>query len=99
MKLVRLVSGEEIVAVVEESNNRESGKSIILKDGHLLIPAGEGKIGFMPFAPYTKAKDGVEISMEHVIFVVEPLEELANQVKQMANPSQIITPPQQGIIV
>lgn len=99
MKLVRLVSGEEIVAVVEESNNRESGKSVILKDGHLLIPAGEGKIGFMPFAPYTKAKDGVEISMEHVVFIVEPLEELANQVKQMANPSQIITPPQQGIIV
>lgn len=99
MKLVRLVSGEEIVAVVEENNNRESGKSVILKDGHLLIPAGEGKIGFMPFAPYTKAKDGVEISMEHIVFIVEPLEELANQVKQMANPSQIITPPQQGIIV
>lgn len=97
MKLVRLVSGEEIVAVVEESKNT-AGKSVILKDGYLLIPAGEGKIGFMPFAPYTKAKDGVEISMEHIVFIVEPLEELANQVKQMANPSQIITPPQ-GVIV
>jgi len=95
MKLVRLVSGEEIVADVEEGRT----SSIILKNGHLLIPAGEGKIGFMPFAPYTKAKDGVEIELRHVIFVVEPLEELANQVKQMANPSQIITPPQQGIIV
>lgn len=95
MKLVRLVSGEEIVGEVEETR----ASSIILKNGHLLIPAGEGKIGFMPFAPYTKAKEGVEINLQHVIFIVDPVEELAAQVSAMANPSKIITPPKQGIIV
>jgi hypothetical protein len=94
MKLVRLSSGEEIVGNVTQHDN-----TVTITDGHLLIPAGEGKIGFMPFAPYTNAKDGVTISNNFIVFAVDPVPELAAQVQQMANPSQIITPKSQGIIV
>lgn len=95
MKLVRLSSGEEIVGEV----TAERDNSITIKNGHLLIPAGEGKIGFMPFAPYTNAKDGVNISNNFVVFQVDPVPDLAAQVKEMANPSKLITPQKQGIIV
>ena len=78
MKLVRLSSGEEIIGKVGESEN-----SIVIENGYSLIPAGEGKIGFMPFMAYTKAKDGILIDRKFVVFIVEPIDELVNQVRQM----------------
>ena len=78
MKLVRLSSGEEIIGKVRESEN-----SVVIEDGYSLIPAGEGKIGFMPFMAYTKAKEGILIDRSFVVFVVEPLEELVDQIRQM----------------
>jgi hypothetical protein len=78
MKLVRLSSGEEIVGKV-----RESEKSINIENGYSLIPAGEGKIGFMPFMAYTKAKSGVLIDRRFVVFIVDPVDELVDQVRQM----------------
>ena len=78
MKLVRLSSGEEVIGKVEEHSD-----SITIKDAYSLIPAGEGKIGFMPFMAYTKAKDGIDIDKRFVVFVVEPIEDLVNQIRQM----------------
>ena len=78
MKLVRLSSGEEVIGKVRESKN-----SIVIEDGYSLIPAGEGKIGFMPFMAYTKAKEGILIDRRFVVFVVDPLEELVDQIRQM----------------
>ena len=48
IKLIRLTSGEEIIADVGIGDYAETKK---LKDAIVLIPAGEGKIGFMPFMP------------------------------------------------
>jgi hypothetical protein len=78
MKLVRLSSGEEIVGKVVETAD-----SITITDGYSLIPAGEGKIGFMPFMAYTKAKDGIVIPRSFVVFIVDPIDELVDQVRQM----------------
>ena len=78
MKLVRLSSGEEIIGKVRESEN-----SIVIENGYSLIPAGEGKIGFMPFMAYTKAKNGILIDRKFVVFIVEPVDELVDQVRQM----------------
>jgi hypothetical protein len=78
MKLVRLSSGEEVIGKVRESEN-----SIVIENGYSLIPAGEGKIGFMPFMAYTKAKNGISIDRKFVVFIVEPVDELVDQVRQM----------------
>ena len=85
MKLIRLSSGEEVVGTVVEN-----GDSITIKDGYSLIPAGEGKIGFMPFMAYTKADKGVTINNRFVMFVVDPIDQLIDQVRGMN--SDIITP-------
>ena len=91
MKLVRLSSGEEVIGKVTETEN-----TLTIEDGYSLIPAGEGKIGFMPFMAYTKAKNGITIDKRFIVFVVDPLEELVDQIRQMN--SGIVTPTKQGII-
>lgn len=78
MELIRLSSGEEVIG-----NVTDNGDSVTIKNGYSLLPAGEGKIGFMPFMAYTKAKDGITIDKRFVLFVVEPATELADQVRQM----------------
>ena len=78
MKLVRLSSGEEVIGKVQENED-----NIIISNGYSLIPAGEGKIGFMPFMAYTKANNGVSIDKRFVVFVVDPVDELVDQVRQM----------------
>tara|TARA_B100001093_G_scaffold232680_1_gene223069 strand:- start:782 stop:1057 length:276 start_codon:yes stop_codon:yes gene_type:complete len=78
MKLVRLSSGEEIIGKITETET-----SVTIKDGYSLIPAGEGKIGFMPFMAYTKADQGVTIDKKFVMFMVDPVEDLLNQIRQM----------------
>ncbi len=50
-----------------------------LTDGILLVPAGEGKIGMVPFVPYG-ARQPIAVSEAHVMFVTEPAEELKKQV-------------------
>jgi len=78
MKLVRLSSGEEVIGKVVDN-----GSDVTITDGYSLIPAGEGKIGFMPFMAYTKAKEGITIPKNFVVFMVDPVDELVDQVRQM----------------
>ena len=78
VQIVRLSTGEEVVAEVKYDKGFYT-----LSDAILLVPAGEGKIGFMPFMAYTKAKDGITIDKRFVVFIVEPATELADQVRQM----------------
>ena len=76
IKLIRLTSGEEIIGDVSIGEYADTKK---VKDAIVLIPAGEGKIGFMPFMPYTKAKDGVNIRKQDIMFEVDPIEDLVEQ--------------------
>lgn len=85
MKLVRLSSGEEVIGTVTETENL-----ITITDGYTLIPAGEGRIGMMPFMAYTKANKGVTIDKRFVMFIVEPADDLQDQVRSMS--SGIVTP-------
>ena len=78
MKLVRFSSGEEVIGKIEQNPN-----SITITDGYSLIPAGEGRIGFMPFMAYTKAKEGITIDNRFIMFIVDPVQELIDQVREM----------------
>ena len=90
IQLLRLTSGEEVIGKVTDT---EDGWYI--EDAIVMIPAGEGKIGFMPWMPYTKAKDGVEIPKKHVMFVVEPIDDLKDQWRQ--NTSGLVVPNSGGL--
>lgn len=92
VKLVRLSSGEEILAQVVG----ETVDSIRIEKPIALYAAEEGKIGFMPYIPYTKAADGLDIKHQHVLYMVDPIDQILDQYNQAT--SSIVTQPQ-GIIV
>ena len=87
MKLVRLSSGEEVIGKVVENED-----SITITDGYSLIPAGEGRIGFMPFMQYTKAKDGITIDKKFIVFMVEPIQSMVDQIREMDTGLVVNTP-------
>ena len=87
MELIRLSSGEEVIGKVTDN-----GDSITIKDGYSLIPAGEGRIGFMPFMAYTKAKDGITIDKKFIVFMVEPIESMVDQIREMDTGLVVNTP-------
>ncbi len=81
LKLVRLSSGEEIIGKVVKHED----KSITITDGVCLIAAEEGRLGFMPYMPYTKAHEGVVINTNHVVFIVDPADEVKDKVQEMTS--------------
>jgi len=74
VKILRLTSGEELIGKVTQSDN-----SYNIKKAYILIPMGQGQIGFAPYMPYTKAEDGIDIPDMHVMFALQPMIEMENQ--------------------
>tara|TARA_R110000824_G_scaffold54673_1_gene150950 strand:- start:165 stop:476 length:312 start_codon:yes stop_codon:yes gene_type:complete len=73
-QIVRLSTGEEIVAKVTENED-----SYTLKRPAILIPAGRDQLAFGQWLPYADIENGIEISKKYVVFIIPPMTELANQ--------------------
>jgi hypothetical protein len=73
VKIIRLISGEEIIA-----NYTDNGDTIHLKDASVLIPSPEGKLLLARWLPYADTKDGVNLEKRHLVFVLNPQKELAD---------------------
>ena len=89
VQIVRLSTGEEVVAKVVYDKGFYT-----LTDGILLVPAGEGKIGMVPFVPYAERKP-ISIAENHVMFEAEPMDELKRQVIEAT--SGIVMPDAGGL--
>ena len=88
IKLLRLVSGEEIIAEITNTDE----ETYLIKDAIVMIPAGEGRIGFMPFMPYTEAKNGLTIRKQDVMFSVDPIKDMVDQFRQARSGIEISRP-------
>lgn len=91
--IVRLNSGEEIIATVEEKEN-----SVVLKDPSVLIPSPEGKLLLARWLPYAITEGGIELDKKHLVFMLKPQKELENHftnviVNNLAVPSKKIVEP------
>ena len=73
-KIVRLSTGEELVAKVTENED-----SYTLKKPAILIPAGRDQLAFGQWLPYGDIANGIEINKKYVVFIINPMSELANQ--------------------
>ena len=71
VKIIRLMSGEEIIA-----NTTETTDTILLKDASVLIPSPEGKLLLAKWLPYANIENGITIEKKHIVFVVDPQKEL-----------------------
>jgi hypothetical protein len=92
VKIVRLTSGEELIAKTEQIDNI----SYILKKPAILIPAGKDQLAFGQWLPYADIDDGIEILSKFVVFVVDPMEEMKQQYEQ-AFGSGLVVPSAGGI--
>ena len=93
IKIVRLTSGEELIARVEEVDDI----SYILKKPAILIPAGKDQLAFGQWLPYANIKDGIKILKDYIVFVVSPIDEMAAQYEE-AFGSGLVIPKKGGVI-
>ena len=93
VKLIRVVTGEEIVAEVVS----ETDDTITIKNGLVVLPTGQS-VGFAPWATVI-SKDDPEITMSrnHVIYMVELQDGVASKYKEMFG--NIITPAEKKLIL
>ena len=90
-QIVSLSTGAEMVAKVTENED-----SYTLKSPAILIPAGRDQLAFGQWLPYSDISDGLTISKQYVIFIVEPMTELANQYSTMFGSGLVV--PEKGPI-
>ena len=94
IRLIRLTSGEEILATMLKENQarkkKKSQQKTIVKNPILLIPDRD-KIGFIPYMSYADIEELI-IKEEHIMFNVRPSDELKEQYKNMIDgPNKIQT--------
>lgn len=88
IKLIRLFTGEDVVSDVERNNGK-----YILKKPQRLVVTREG-LGSMPLCPFSKS-DSYEISESHVIWEVDPEDEIRDS---YATATGSIVLPTSGIV-
>jgi len=71
--ILRLTSGEELIGKVLFDGD---AATYTIQKPSILIPVGDGKIGFAPYMPYANHGDGLEISDIFVVFETEPVKEM-----------------------
>jgi len=92
VKIVRLTSGEELIAKVEETDT-----NVTLKKPAILIPAGKDQLAFGQWLPYADISNGIEISKDYVVFVIDPMNELVAQYEESFG-SGLVVPKSKDII-
>lgn len=88
IKLVRLVSGEDVIAGVEKS-----GDKVVLNKPHRLIFSKEG-LASMPLCPFS-SDTTFTVSASNVLFEAEPEDEIKNS---YASATGAIVVPSSGIV-
>lgn len=96
VKIIRLNSGEEIIANVTETET-----DITLKNASVLIPSPEGKLLLAKWLPYADIENGITLEKKHIVFIVSPQKELENHfvnvvVNNLVVPGKKIVDPSAG---
>ena len=78
-KLIRIVTGEEIIAEVLE----ETASYIKIQNALVVIPSAQN-VGFAPWATVISKEDPeIEIQKNHIVYVAEIQEDVANKYNEM----------------
>ena len=91
--IVRLTSGEELIAKVDVS----ADTYILIKKPAILIPAGKDQLAFGQWLPYADIEKGITISKDYVVFVVDPMDALVAQYEESFGSGLVV--PSAGKIV
>jgi len=92
IKLLRLKSGEDIVADIDVNDD-----TITIENPAAIMPMGDPRqsgavqMGFAPWVPFSNDKQ-FEISKDWIVFITEPATDIVNNYRQ-AFGSGIVVPP------
>jgi len=94
VKLLRILTGEEVVAELVEENAAE----IVIRNGLVVLPTNTG-VGFAPWATViSKEKPEISISKKHIVYIVEVQEDVCKKYEQMFG-SKLVTPDSKKLIL
>tara|TARA_Y100000033_G_scaffold33425_1_gene31979 strand:+ start:212 stop:505 length:294 start_codon:yes stop_codon:yes gene_type:complete len=94
VKLIRIVTGEEIIAEVLS----ETDDTITVQNGLVVLPSAQG-VGFAPWATVI-SKDEPEITMKKtfIVYIAAVQDDVAQKYNEMFG-SKLVTPPAKKLIV
>ena len=94
VKLIRISTGEEIIAEVLS----ETDDTITVQNGLVVLPTAQS-VGFAPWATVI-SKENPEITVQktHVVYVADVQEDVAKKYNEMFG-SKLVTPPSKKLIV
>jgi len=94
VKLIRIVTGEEIIAELVSENAAE----ITVKNGLVVIPNAQG-VGFAQWATVIDPdRPEVTMSRNHIVYIVEVQEDVCKKYNQMFG-SKLITPDSKKLVL
>jgi hypothetical protein len=94
VKLIRIVTGEEIIAELVS----EEDTTIVVKNGLVVIPSAQG-VGFAPWATIiNKEKPEITLDKRNLIYIVDLDEEVTKKYNEMFG-SKLVTPDSKKLIV
>lgn len=91
--IVRMRSGEDVISQVVTKED-----SYFLTKPAMLVPAGKGNLGMLPWLMYGNIDNGISIPKEATYFTFKPLSDLADEyragfVSKLVTPSKKIATP------
>jgi hypothetical protein len=93
VKLIRLITGEEILAEVLDWKN-----GVMTIQNALVVIPQQGQVGFAPWATVINPEmPEIGLDMKHVIYSVEPAESVVKQYNEIFG-SNIVLPEKQLIL-
>ena len=79
VKLIRMWSGEDVIADIVEENT----DSVVITDPIVAVPSQEqGRIAFAPWSPLLQ-KDKIEVTKKYIVYIGDPQAEIVEQFNQM----------------
>ena len=79
VQLIRLVSGEEVLAKIENM-----GEATSFDKPHIIIPTQAKGIALMPWCPYSNIQeDGVVVPNDKIMFITTPHDDLVKEYTTM----------------
>ena len=94
VKLIRIITGEEVVAELLE----ETASYIKVQNGLVVLPTAQS-VGFAPWATViSKENPEIIVQKTHVVYMAEVQEDVAKKYNEMYG-SKLVTPSSKKLIV
>lgn len=95
VKLIRMSSGEDIIANVLNDEERDV---LVIENAIVGFPSGEGTLGFAPWSPMlSKQERQIIVTRTFVVYIAEADPMIIEQYERMF--STVVTPPTKKLIL